>query len=112
MRAELKKRTSVSSVPSIWIKGVYVGGCNDGPEEWMGIKKLVETGDLEKRLSLENPDVNLEPEDDEDEGETSIEDQIKDLANLDNNCIFFKEVVDQRNVSMWCIKSKDYFMEI
>jgi glutaredoxin 3 len=112
MRAELKKRTSVSSVPSIWIKGVYVGGCNDGPEEWMGIKKLVETGDLEKRLSLENPDVNLEPEDDEDESETSIEDQIKDLANLDNNCIFFKEVVEQRNVSMWCIKSKDYFMEI
>jgi glutaredoxin-related protein len=115
MRAELKKITSVSSVPSIWIKGVYVGGCNDGPEEWMGIKKLIETGDLDKRLSLDKPKENTdseEHEEHEEHGETSVEHQIKELSYLDNNCIFFKEVIEQKNVSLWCIKSKDYFMEI
>eukprot|EP01038_Epipyxis_sp_PR26KG_P011935 gene11935-15976_t len=46
-RQELRSITSVSSVPSIWIKGTYVGGCNDGPESWMGIKKLLRN---EKKL--------------------------------------------------------------
>jgi len=30
IQAELAKRTGRTSVPSIWIKGEYVGGCNDG----------------------------------------------------------------------------------
>jgi glutaredoxin 3 len=30
-RSELLEITSRSSVPSIWVKGKYVGGCNDGP---------------------------------------------------------------------------------
>jgi glutaredoxin len=40
-RSELYQITKVSSLPSVWIKGKYVGGCNDGPEPWMGIKKII-----------------------------------------------------------------------
>ena len=32
--------------------GKYVGGCNDGPEPWMGIKKIVKSGKLNDYLSL------------------------------------------------------------
>jgi glutaredoxin len=32
LRAELGKRTGRTSVPSIWIGGKFVGGCNDGPD--------------------------------------------------------------------------------
>ena len=31
-RNTLKSKTGQSSVPNIWIKGKFVGGCNDGPE--------------------------------------------------------------------------------
>ena len=31
IRAELGKRTGRTSVPSIWIGGRFIGGCNDGP---------------------------------------------------------------------------------
>jgi glutaredoxin-related protein len=31
IRAELGKRTGRTSVPSVWIGGQFVGGCNDGP---------------------------------------------------------------------------------
>ena len=37
-RDELKSKTGKTSVPSCWVKGAYVGGCNDGPEAWMGIR--------------------------------------------------------------------------
>jgi glutaredoxin len=32
IRAELGKLTGRTSVPSIWIGGQFIGGCNDGPE--------------------------------------------------------------------------------
>mmetsp|Transcript_17733 Transcript_17733/g.22372 ORF Transcript_17733/g.22372 Transcript_17733/m.22372 type:complete len:364 (-) Transcript_17733:246-1337(-) len=46
LRAELGKRTGRTSVPSIWIGGEYVGGCNDGP----GIIPLEEEGKLRPML--------------------------------------------------------------
>lgn len=46
----LQLLTARSSVPSIWIKGKYVGGHNDGPEPWMGIKKIVAAGKLDELL--------------------------------------------------------------
>jgi len=49
-RNVLSQRTGSSSVPSVWLKGKYVGGCNDGPEPWMGIKKLIANGDINKYL--------------------------------------------------------------
>lgn len=49
-RATLRSMTSVSSVPNCWVKGEYVGGCNDGPQGWMGIKKMASNGELQRRL--------------------------------------------------------------
>ena len=33
-RPALKELTGKGSAPSVWIKGTYVGGCNDGIEPW------------------------------------------------------------------------------
>jgi len=49
-RSALRSLTGQSSVPNCWVKGVFVGGCNDGPEGWMGIKKMANNGELQKRL--------------------------------------------------------------
>lgn len=50
-RNELRSLTSSGSVPSIWIKGKYVGGCNDGPEPWMGISKIIRNNMMEELLN-------------------------------------------------------------
>ena len=50
-RAALGRLTGRSSVPSIWIGGKYVGGCDDGPsEEAPGLVKLAFDGSLPKKL--------------------------------------------------------------
>ena len=49
-RGELKSKTGKTSVPSCWVNGVYVGGCNDGPEKWMGIKPMIRSGKLAELL--------------------------------------------------------------
>ena len=45
-RQILRGITKSGTVPQIFIKGKYVGGCNDGPESWMGIKKIINSGKL------------------------------------------------------------------
>lgn len=50
-RDELAKATNSSSVPSIWIKGKFVGGCNDGPENWMGITKILRNNKMDEFLN-------------------------------------------------------------
>lgn len=47
IRAILGKKTKRTSVPSIFIKGQYIGGCNDGP----GLLPLAESGELDKLLA-------------------------------------------------------------
>ncbi|GBF97393.1 hypothetical protein Rsub_09558 [Raphidocelis subcapitata] len=42
LRAELAQMTDRTSMPSIWIQGSFVGGCNDGP----GIMPLHKQGKL------------------------------------------------------------------
>ena len=37
MANALLAKTGTTSVPSTWVKGTFVGGCNDGPEDWMGV---------------------------------------------------------------------------
>ena len=50
-RAALGRLTGRSSVPSIWIGGKYVGGCDDGPsDEAPGLVKLAFDGSLPKKL--------------------------------------------------------------
>ena len=50
-RMALYELTSSHSMPSVWLNGRYVGGCNDGPESWMGIKKIIDSGKLANYLS-------------------------------------------------------------
>jgi glutaredoxin-related protein len=38
-------------VPSVWVNGKFVGGCNDGPESWMGIKKIINNNKLDELLA-------------------------------------------------------------
>lgn len=47
---ELETMTGQGSVPNIWIKGTFIGGCNDGPEDWMGLSKCIRTGKFEELL--------------------------------------------------------------
>lgn len=46
IRAELGRRTKRTSVPSIFVRGSYIGGCNDGP----GLLPLMESGELDRLL--------------------------------------------------------------
>lgn len=51
IRAELGRMTKKSSVPSIWIGGEYVGGCDDGPSDAApGLVPLAFKGQLIPKL--------------------------------------------------------------
>lgn len=50
-RTILREMTLSGSVPNVWIKGKFVGGCNDGPESWMGVTKMLKNGKLSELLS-------------------------------------------------------------
>ena len=46
IRAELGRKTKRTSVPSIFVRGRYIGGCNDGP----GLLPIMESGEFDKML--------------------------------------------------------------
>jgi glutaredoxin 3 len=48
---ELYQATGQSSVPSIWVKGTFIGGCNDGPESWMGLAPCLRSGKFNELLN-------------------------------------------------------------
>jgi glutaredoxin 3 len=48
--ASLEAATTQGSVPNIWVKGTFIGGCNDGPESWMGVSKCIKSGKLQELL--------------------------------------------------------------
>merc|ERR1712224_872522 len=50
-RSELIATTGKSSAPSVWIKGNYIGGCNDGTEPWHGVRPMLRNGKFEQMLS-------------------------------------------------------------
>jgi len=50
-KSQLLGITKQRTVPHIFINGTFVGGCNDGPEPWMGIKKLLANGKIKDYLS-------------------------------------------------------------
>ena len=54
-RIALRSLTGISSVPSIWLRGVYIGGCNDGAEQWHGLIPLLRKGSFQKILEGKNP---------------------------------------------------------
>ena len=51
MKCSLMKATGMSSVPSVWIGGRYIGGCNDGRESWMGTLPNLQNGNINKWLA-------------------------------------------------------------
>jgi len=50
-KPELKERTGKTSAPSVWIKGTYVGGCNDGTEPWHGVVPMLKNGKFKEMLA-------------------------------------------------------------
>jgi len=40
-RRELYEKTGSTSVPSVWVNGQYIGGCDDGPEDGMGVTTML-----------------------------------------------------------------------
>jgi|TARA_B110000977_G_scaffold68367_1_gene92762 glutaredoxin 3 len=51
VRSEIRSRHKATSVPAVFVKGKFVGGCNDGPEPWMGALKLLANGGLQEMLN-------------------------------------------------------------
>lgn len=53
MRAALGRLTGKSSVPSIWIGGEYIGGCDDGPSDAApGLVPMAFRGTLREKLEV------------------------------------------------------------
>mmetsp|Transcript_28458 Transcript_28458/g.52229 ORF Transcript_28458/g.52229 Transcript_28458/m.52229 type:complete len:216 (-) Transcript_28458:51-698(-) len=50
----LQALTGQTSMPSAWLKGTYIGGCNDGYEPWMGVKPMIAKGTLQEMLFNDN----------------------------------------------------------
>lgn len=50
-RQRLKALTGSGSVPSVWVKGKFIGGCNDGPFSWQGVRKTLQSGILNSFLN-------------------------------------------------------------
>lgn len=44
VRSELRQLTMSSTLPSVWVRGRYVGGCMDGPLPWHGVFPLLQSG--------------------------------------------------------------------
>jgi glutaredoxin len=49
-KSALAELTGKTSLPSAWVKGTYIGGCNDGSEDWHGVKPMVANGKLKEML--------------------------------------------------------------
>lgn len=49
-RKVLREMTGAGTVPSIWIRGVFIGGCNDGPLSWHGLMKIRRNGTFQKLM--------------------------------------------------------------
>ncbi|KAK3282340.1 hypothetical protein CYMTET_9898 [Cymbomonas tetramitiformis] len=47
---EIHAKHKQKSVPLVFVKGKFIGGCNDGPEEWMGTMPLLKSGKLAAML--------------------------------------------------------------
>jgi len=50
------EKTGKKSAPAVFVKGTYIGGCNDGTEPWHGVLPCLESGKLKEMLGMP-PDV-------------------------------------------------------
>ena len=51
VREAVRARHRHRSAPAVFARGRFVGGCNDGPEPWMGALKLLRSGRLQSALT-------------------------------------------------------------
>ena len=49
-REALRQRTGQRTVPYVFVGERFVGGCDDGPEPWMGAMPLLRSGALQQLL--------------------------------------------------------------
>jgi len=49
-RDQLAKMTGKTAAPSVWVKGMYIGGCNDGTKSWHGVKPMLKSGKLQEMV--------------------------------------------------------------
>ena len=54
-RAALRHLTAQRTIPYVFVHGTFVGGCNDGPEPWMGTLPLIRSGRLQAMLYPDAP---------------------------------------------------------
>ena len=63
-RDQLRQSTGKTSAPSVWIKGRYVGGCNDGTQSWHGVLPLLRSKQFQKMLDepkgQQQPSINVD----------------------------------------------------
>jgi len=50
-KPSLKAATGKTSAPSVWVKGTYIGGCNDGTQDWHGVLPMLKKRKLQEMLA-------------------------------------------------------------
>ena len=50
LREAANQRAAQSTLPAVFVHGVYIGGLNDGPQAWMGVTRLLATGKLHELI--------------------------------------------------------------
>lgn len=53
LREKLRLRTGVSTFPSVWFGGVYIGGLDTGPEPYGGLRRVIASGAWSKARANE-----------------------------------------------------------
>ena len=89
IRAELGKRTGRTSVPSVWIGGAFIGGCDDGGTGGGGIAALQAAGQLKPLLVDASAIPVLEDVESESEGTLTVGDTIAALYSKYRPIAFF-----------------------
>merc|ERR1719277_864113 len=51
-RDALEAKTGKTSAPSVWVKGTFIGGCNDGTEPWHGVMPCIKSGKIKELLEV------------------------------------------------------------
>ena len=49
-RTALRSLTGQRTIPYVFVRGTFIGGCNDGPEPWQGTLPLLHSGKLQTML--------------------------------------------------------------
>ena len=78
-------------------------------------EEILDNEGSETSENLEEPDSKTEPKEeileDDDESEQNSQ-EIANLSNLKNSCIYFQEDLGEMRVAFWCIKSTLHFTEL